>query len=90
MLHSLVSALASNTTTTVSSAICSCSLTYIHWKMRGGNLLFRSKKSDDASASMFKAILAFGFTYGALLVAMGLAAVSAVVCVLSLLAKLFV
>ncbi len=88
MLHGLISALASNTTTLTSAAVCAGSIGYIRWKMKGGNLLFRAKKNDDSSTTMFKALLAFGFTYGALMVAMPTAAISALLFLLSLLAKL--
>jgi hypothetical protein len=90
MLHGLISILASDLTTTLSAATCCLSSSYVHWKISGGNLLFRSKKTDDPTTSMFKAVFAFGFTYGAIIIGLTVAAVSGLICILSLLAKLFV
>ncbi len=64
------------------------SLGYIYWKFKGGNILFRFKKSDDGSTQFWKALLYLGWTYGSVVVAMGIALVTLIMLVASGVANL--
>jgi hypothetical protein len=42
---------------------------YILFKVKGGNLLFRIKKTDDGTTQAMKAVVGFGWAIGSVMVA---------------------
>jgi hypothetical protein len=56
---------------------------YIAWKAKGGRLLFREHNGDDNNTKMMKGLAAFFFAYGAMMVAMWIAAISLVLLALA-------
>jgi hypothetical protein len=71
------------------AVLASC-VGYIWWKAKGGNLLFRDNPRADGTTRMFTALAAFFFSYGAVMVAMIVAAIAALLLVVAAVGALFI